>query len=376
VSRRGGKSTIDARNNGWGCNGGPGSPCNPVSPTPDGVKVVVSPWLVLGVSAASNSVLAGESVQITADLTRTSAAGNPVATGGILPDGTVVQFASTLGTVNPVVTSTTSGTATTMFAAGNVGGTASISARVDQETLLTVVLITGATPVGHRVTIIPDADSRTGSPGDTVNYRLWVVNNGALPDTYSLTYVPTTWMPSGPASVSVAAGNYVEITVAVTIPASAVAGDNNIVTATAASQAEPGVSDSATLTTTVSQSTSYWVSLSPSVASQSGQPGTTVTYTMAVNNDGTTQDTYDASYIGWTWPTSGPSVIGPVAAGDSVDVTLTVQIPTDKLPGDQDHFTFLVISRGDSTNKSASSTLQTSVPLPPGYRTYLPMVVR
>ena len=149
-----------------------------------------------------------------------------------------------------------------------------------------------------------------------------------------------------------------------------------MLTATAVSQGEPGVSDSAQLTTTVAQVTSFWVSVSPSVASQSGLPGSTVSYTLSVNNDGTTQDTYDASLIGWNWPTSGPSVVGPVAAGDSVDVTVTVQIPSDKAPGDQDQVTFLVISRGDPTNKSASASLLTSVPLPTTFRTYLPIVAR
>jgi parallel beta-helix repeat protein len=134
----GGTIPVDAKENWWGCNAGPGGACNGVVGPVD-----ASPWLVLGLSASPSTVYAdtGQS-QLTASLNRDSSG---QASGAGFPDNVSVAFApGTLGTVNPAAAPTNGGTAVSVFSAGSATGTTNASATLDSQTVSTPLTIVTA----------------------------------------------------------------------------------------------------------------------------------------------------------------------------------------------------------------------------------------
>src|SRR4029434_9855934 len=58
-------STLDAENNWWGCNGGPGvAGCDTIAGSVD-----ANPWLTLKIAAAPTTLFVGSPATVTADLT-------------------------------------------------------------------------------------------------------------------------------------------------------------------------------------------------------------------------------------------------------------------------------------------------------------------
>jgi parallel beta-helix repeat protein len=126
---------LNAENNWWGCNTGPGTAgCDAISGSID-----ANPWLTFRVSADPATIFVGGSSTLTADMTLNSNAQDTSALGHI-PDGTSVAFGGTLGTVGPASAATTGGKAQTTYTAGGTPGTASITASLDilVSTTLTV----------------------------------------------------------------------------------------------------------------------------------------------------------------------------------------------------------------------------------------------
>jgi hypothetical protein len=74
----GAAGTLDAENNWWGCNFGPGTGGTGCTGTPNGVGITGSgivdanPWLVLGTSASPNPTTPGGNSTVTADMTHNS----------------------------------------------------------------------------------------------------------------------------------------------------------------------------------------------------------------------------------------------------------------------------------------------------------------
>jgi hypothetical protein len=139
--------TVDAVDNWWGCNGGPGtSGCSVISGT-----VTSNPWLVLGTSASSSLVATGGSTTVTADLTHDSAAAD--ASGpGTVRDGTTVGFSTDLGTLSAPSAGTSAGTASVTLGSATAG-TAHVSATVGGQVVSTTV--TFATPDAAVSTLTP-----------------------------------------------------------------------------------------------------------------------------------------------------------------------------------------------------------------------------
>ena len=135
-------SSINATNNWWGKNTTPTiytgtSPTAPVDiwRTDSNGNLYYNPWLVLNATANPTSILTGETSNITADLTKNSN-GQDTTTiypGKFVPNGIPVTFEvlDALGTVNPINTNITNGTANTTFTAGSVPGNSTIVAKVD-----------------------------------------------------------------------------------------------------------------------------------------------------------------------------------------------------------------------------------------------------
>ena len=112
--------SVDATNNWWGSN------ADPISKVSGNVDV--STWLVLTMSASPNGLKTGQVSLITADLQHDNNGVYYSPNVGHVPDGIVITFSSTLGTVSPITNVMVNGSTTTNFTATSHSGVAVISA--------------------------------------------------------------------------------------------------------------------------------------------------------------------------------------------------------------------------------------------------------
>jgi hypothetical protein len=114
----------------------------------------------------------------------------------------------------------------------------------------------------------------------------------------------------------------------------------------------------------------FGVTLTPSTATLTGQPGEKVTYTLHLTNTGTTLDTFNLSISGVDagWSANLPVSSIPLASGAGVDVLVEVTIPVNTSVPD----TITVTATG-SGGVSASSDLTTK---PAQYKIYMPIIFR
>jgi hypothetical protein len=103
----------------------------------------------------------------------------------------------------------------------------------------------------------------------------------------------------------------------------------------------------------------YDVLLSPSTAARAGLPGALVTYPFTVTNTGSETDTFTVSLSGDDWATGVVQSVGPLAAGESAPLTLTVTVPDGALCDALDSLTVTVTSQGNP-NRTNSATATTS----------------
>ncbi len=133
------EGTLDAADNWWGCNAGPGpvagNGCDPVS-----AGVRSTPWLML-TADAPKSLATGDTAAVTAAID-TDSSGARVA---FAPNGTPVAFSTDLGSVDPATTATLGGVATTTLSSPTAG-VATVDATVDGQTVKTTVGITAPSP--------------------------------------------------------------------------------------------------------------------------------------------------------------------------------------------------------------------------------------
>jgi parallel beta-helix repeat protein len=122
---------VNAINNWWGCNDGPGvigpGSGDRISDS-TGSTPSFSPWLVLKLSANPPNILAVDTSTITADMTDNS---NGVDSGGYIPDGTEIVFTTTKGSIGSLTTTktTTNGIATAVFTSDTTPGDVTIFAK-------------------------------------------------------------------------------------------------------------------------------------------------------------------------------------------------------------------------------------------------------
>ena len=185
--------SVDAENNWWGCNYGPGAGGAGCAGTANGTigTVDANPWLVLRTSATPNSILTGGTSNISSNLNFNS---NNVDTSGSgsVPNGTPASFAGTLGTVAPPTGTTTSGVTGTTYTAGITAGSGNAATTIDGQT------------VNAPITIAFSCNNISIPTGQTVatNTQFLVPINiddtttrGILGYSFSLTYDPAVVTP-------------------------------------------------------------------------------------------------------------------------------------------------------------------------------------
>ena len=222
------------------------------------------------------------------------------------------------------------------------------------------------------VTLAPASAAHSGDPGTTITYTLVLTNEGNGWDTFTVMVGSTAFATTvTPSSVGPLAKRQSQtVTVMVQIPANAAGDLTDTATLTATSQGDASQSASSTLTTTVNRV--RHVALASPAAARSGDPGATVTYTLVLTNAGNTSDTFRLTVSNTAFATTvTPSSVGPLSAGASRSVTVTVQIPANAAGGLTDTATLTATSRGDAS-QSASSTLVTMASTARGV--YLPLL--
>jgi hypothetical protein len=224
--------------------------------------------------------------------------------------------------------------------------------------------------VSFGVSLAPEGLELDGYPGDTVDYALTLTNTGNTTDYFRLT-ASSLWSITLPETVGpLGAGESAMISVSVTIPPDAGAGDMDVAIVTAASIGNSAEADSSTLTTTANPV--YNLELEPGDTALSGMPGEAVTFSVQISNQGNISDTYDLDCLDEEWPMDMPVTQVTLAVGESADVVLTVHIPVQAMPGQRDAMTFTAVSQGDPA-EAQSAELTTTVT---GNLLYLPVIVR
>jgi len=127
-------TAVDATNNWFGCNGGPGATgCDAVS----GDGVSASPYLKLAVGSSTEAIETGKQVTVTASL-RTNSAGTDL---GAIPFPAVpVAFSTSLGSITPSA-ALSQGAAAATLNVGSTPGTAHVTAALDAATATTDVRV-------------------------------------------------------------------------------------------------------------------------------------------------------------------------------------------------------------------------------------------
>ncbi len=103
----------------------------------------------------------------------------------------------------------------------------------------------------------------------------------------------------------------------------------------------------------------YGVALAPSGAAQHAGPEQTVSTTFSITNTGMTVDRFSIELTGAQWQASAPQQIGPLSAGMTATLPVTVAVPAEALYGATDSVTVTVSSVGAPSRK-AQATLRTS----------------
>ena len=194
--------------------------------------------------------------------------------------------------------------------------------------LFTLPDLTAVTHIQNVVDINLESDqAANGDPGETMTYQHTITNNGNFTDTFTFSAVSSAgWPVMAPAAVELAPDASQQVTVEVSIPGSALYGTMDNTVLTAASEANENLITAVTDQTTVNRVVA--LSLSSSTE-QTGEPGTTVTYTHQLQNLGNGSDTFTITAVsdqGWSVSHSGNPT---VAANGSTTIEVYVTIPAD-----------------------------------------------
>lgn len=176
-------AAVDARENWWGCNAGPGNAgCSTVSGSTS-----FNPWLILELEGPSQATI-GQAVTMRARLTRNSDGLDHAATGRTIPDGAPVAFDATGGTLTDPAATLTAGIAPVTFTPAGAGS-AEVGATVDGQRVTRVISVPAPPangPTGGGGPVSP------GTPTPTADV------NGPL---IGASRVPSRCLRSGPLTV-------------------------------------------------------------------------------------------------------------------------------------------------------------------------------
>ena len=249
------------------------------------------------------------------------------------------------------------------------------SAEEDEYALITVLVTSKATGFDHidavqqvnttvtdgrtyGLTLTIDTGSQETIPGKAASYSLTLRNDGNEPDSFALdaSALPAGWSGSvSPDSVAdLDPGYTADISFSVTPPADAEEDDWATADVSAWSTGRNHHRDSVATNTTV-RIPVRGVDLSSDAAGKGGTPGTTVSFTLTLENTGSDPDSYDLSLTKPpTWDISLSQVsVEELDAGSSATIILAGVIPGYAHDTDSADATVTATSRGNSSVSQA-----------------------
>ena len=189
--------------------------------------------------------------------------------------------------------------------------------------------------------------SKKGDPGDELSYQILVKNKGNGDDTVALTIEgeKANW-GSIVDEVELTSGESTTVNLTVNIDDDAIVGDNDIIVR-GASEDNPGVNDTGTVKVSVNKQFKVDVV----VSSMNGDPGSTITYAVRVQNEGTGDDTFSVSIDdypeGWSVDPVSFQVEDIPAGGEEI-INLSVSIRSGE---DNKAFTINLTASSDEARK-------------------------
>ncbi|MGC9396147.1 MAG: PKD domain-containing protein, partial [Anaerolineae bacterium] len=188
----------------------------------------------------------------------------------------------------------------------------------------------------------------------TVNQATGQVIQAVSGETSICAWEEIPWLTTNPVSGTLVSGG--EQVVALNVDASGMAAGTYPVHLRVANSTPYGELN-VPITLTVVQT--HDVLLAPSATAQGGLPGALVTYTFTTTNTGMETDTFTVTLSGADWPATAAPTVGPLAAGESAPLTVTVTVPAAALCDALDTLTVTVTSQGNPA-RTSSATATTS----------------
>lgn len=222
-------------------------------------------------------------------------------------------------------------------------------------------------PTDYFMTLQPNSEIDT-SPGSTTTHDFIINNVGQMDDSYTLSVSgdswPTTLLTSSP--VAVQSGMVATVSVQVNTPNEPFVSDSFTLSAISVTYPTVLAETQGTTNTVVNPD----ITATPDLTSQSGLPGSLITYTITIENSGDYTDTFILDHSGNTWVTNlSVSSVGPLAAGDSGVLEVYVVVGSS---AEADSVTITIESALDS-DISASLNLTTVREL---YRIFIPIALK
>jgi len=205
-------------------------------------------------------------------------------------------------------------------------------------------------------------------PGDMVTHTLRVTNAGTISDTFVLA-VDAAWQTAvSPPAAWLAPGEGVTVSVAVTVPGDALAGEWDRAQVSAVPTSDPRTPPaSAHVAFTTTANAVYDLDLSAEVDALGGLSGETVTYTLRVENRGNALDRVSFARVNPGWPTALSVNEMDIARGGWRKVYVYVTVPVTASGGNTDMAIIRAVGLGDSVDLSLDTTAV-------WWRAYLPLI--
>ncbi|MCB8983600.1 MAG: carboxypeptidase regulatory-like domain-containing protein [Ardenticatenaceae bacterium] len=239
--------------------------------------------------------------------------------------------------------------------------------------LATLDGLTAVTTIQNVVGVDLNDDAATqDDPGASVVYELHISNTGNSTDTFTIAADSSAgWLATAFEPVTVSAGTMTVLPVYFDIPADAPAAAADVTTLTAASSLSSAVSNTIVFTTTANQVAALTLA---DAAPQAAAPGTAVTYTHLLQNLGNGVDTFVLTAVSdqeWLITTPANPTLNP---GETITITLVVQVPAGAAPDTMDTTTLTVYS--SFNNGVVASTMDETTVKLANHFIYLPVITR